>query len=152
VLNEFKQFAVRGSVVDLAVGIIIGTAFGSIVNSLVSDIIMPPIGFLLGNVNFSNLFITLKAGSEPGPYASLVDAQTVGAVTINYGVFINTIISFLVIAFAVFLLIRSINRLKREQETPAEVTTKECPFCMSTIALKASRCPYCTSQLTGASA
>lgn len=151
-LKEFKEFAVRGSVVDLAVGIIIGTAFGTIVNSLVSDVIMPPIGLLLGNVDFSNLFITLKAGAVPGPYASLVDAQAAGAVTINYGIFINTIISFLVIAVAVFLLIRSINRLKREEEAPGEAMTKECPFCMSTIALKASRCPYCTSQLAGASA
>jgi len=147
-LKEFKEFAVRGNVVDMAVGIIIGAAFGTIVKSLVSDIIMPPIGLLLGNVDFSNFFAVLKEGAVAGPYASLVDAQKAGAVTINYGVFVNTIISFLIVAFAVFLLIRQINRLKREAEAPpAEPTSKDCPYCLSSIPIKATRCPHCTSDL-----
>jgi len=147
-LKEFKEFAMRGNVVDMAVGIIIGAAFGTIVNSLVSDVIMPPIGLLLGNVDFSNLFIVLKEGSAAGPFASLAEAQKAGAVTLNYGAFINTIISFLIVAFAVFLLIRGINRLrKREEAPPAEPTTKECPHCLSTIPIKASRCAFCTSEL-----
>jgi len=119
-LKEFKEFAMRGNVVDMAVGIIIGAAFGTIVQSLVNDVIMPPIGLALGNVDFSNLFTILKEGVPPGPYAALADAQVAGAVTINYGTFINTIISFLIVAFAVFLLIRSINSMKRrEEEAPA---------------------------------
>jgi large conductance mechanosensitive channel len=148
-LKEFKEFAMRGNVVDMAVGIIIGAAFGTIVKSLVSDVIMPPIGLLLGNVDFSNLFILLKQGAEvAGPYASLADAQAAGAVTLNYGMFINTIISFLIVAFAVFMLIRGINKLKRKEEAPpAEPTTKECPHCFSTIPIKAVRCPMCTSEL-----
>ncbi len=117
-LKEFKEFAMRGNVVDMAVGIIIGAAFGAIVKSLVSDVIMPPIGLLLGNVDFSNLFVVIKGGATAGPFASLVDAQKAGAVTINYGVFINTIISFLIVAFAVFMLVRSINKLKRTEEPP----------------------------------
>ncbi|MFZ5447424.1 MAG: large-conductance mechanosensitive channel protein MscL [Thermodesulfobacteriota bacterium] len=148
--KEFKEFAMRGSVVDMAVGIIIGAAFGTVVKSLVADIIMPPIGLLLGNVDFTNLFITLKAGKEAGPYASLAAAQAVGAVTLNLGVFINTIISFLIVAFAVFLVIRGMNRLQREKEVPP-ATTKECPHCASEIPLKASRCPHCTSELGVAS-
>ena len=145
--KEFKEFAMRGNVVDMAVGIIIGAAFGTIVKSLVSDVIMPPIGLLLGNVDFENLFAVLKQGATAGPYAALVDAQAAGAVTINYGVFINTVISFIIVAFAVFLLIRNINRLKRK-EVPPEPTTKDCPFCYTAIPIKATRCPYCTSQLT----
>ena len=147
-LKEFKEFAMRGNVVDMAVGIIIGAAFGTIVKSLVSDIIMPPIGLLLGNVDFSNLFIVLKEGSPAGPFAALADAQKAGAVTINYGLFFNTIISFLIVAFAIFLLIKGINKLKREEEAPPqEPTTKECPHCLSTIPLKATRCSHCTSEL-----
>jgi large conductance mechanosensitive channel len=147
-LKEFRKFAMRGNVVDMAVGIIIGAAFGTIVTSLVADVIMPPIGLILGNVDFTNLFWTLREGDTTGPYAALADAQAAGAVTINYGLFINTIISFLIIAFAVFLLIRGINRLQHEQETPPEEPkTKDCPYCFSAIALKASRCPNCTSQL-----
>jgi len=147
-LKEFKEFAMRGNVVDMAVGIIIGAAFGTIVKSLVSDIIMPPIGLLLGNVDFTNLFAVLREGTAAGPYASLADAQKAGAVTINYGVFANTIISFVIVAFAVFLLIRSINRLKRKEEaTPEEPTTKDCPYCVSPIPIKATRCPNCTSEL-----
>jgi len=147
-LKEFKEFVLRGNVFDMAVGIIIGAAFGTIVASLVNDIIMPPIGLLLGGVDFANLFILLKAGSPAGSYASLADAQAAGAVTINYGVFMNAVVSFLIVAFVLFLLIRTINRLKREEEAPAaEPTTKECPHCLSTIAVKATRCPHCTSQL-----
>jgi len=149
--KEFKEFALRGNVVDMAVGIVVGAAFGAIVKSLVDDVIMPPIGLLLGGVDFSSLFILLKAGSPPGPYASLVDAQAASAVTINYGLFINTVVSFLIVAFVIFLLIRGINRLEREEEAPpAEPTTKECPYCLSTIPVKATRCPHCTSQLSGA--
>jgi len=149
--KEFKEFALRGNVVDMAVGIIIGAAFGTIVKSLVDDVIMPPIGLLLGNVDFANLFALLRAGSPTPPYASLADAQAAGAVTINYGVFINAVISFLIVAFVVFLLIRGMNRMKREEEVPpAEPTTKECPYCLSTIPIKASRCAHCTSELTEA--
>jgi len=152
-MKEFKEFAIKGNVVDMAVGIIIGAAFGTIVKSLVADVIMPPIGLLLGNVDFSNLFIVLKEGAEAAaPYASLADAQAAGAVTLNYGMFINTIISFLIVAFAVFIVIRNINRLKREEAAPppAEPTTKDCPYCASTIPIKAKKCPNCTSELSAA--
>jgi large conductance mechanosensitive channel len=148
VMKEFKEFAVKGNVVDMAVGIIIGAAFGTIVKSLVDDVIMPPIGLALGNVDFSNLFVVLKQGAPAGPYASLADARTAGAVSVNYGAFINTIITFIIIAFAVFLLIRSVNRMKREEEKPpAAPTTKDCPYCLSTIPIKATRCAFCTSEL-----
>jgi large conductance mechanosensitive channel len=147
-LKEFKEFAMRGNVIDMAVGIIIGAAFGTIVNSLVTDIILPPIGLLLGNVDFSNLFIVLKHGTTTGPYTSLAQAKASGAVTFNYGMFVNTIISFLIVAFAIFLLIRGINKLKRQEQAPPPVpTTKECPFCLSIIPIKATRCPHCTSEL-----
>jgi len=146
--KEFKEFALKGNVVDMAVGIIIGAAFGTIVNSLVADIIMPPIGLILGKVDFSSLFIVLKEGKVIGPYESLATAKAAGAVTVNYGAFINTIVSFLIVAFAVFLLIRNINRLREEKEaTPAAPTTKECPFCFSVIPLKATRCAHCTSEI-----
>jgi large conductance mechanosensitive channel len=146
--KEFREFAMRGNVIDMAVGIIIGAAFGAIVQSLVKDVIMPPIGLLLGNVDFSNLFLVLKQGTTPGPYTSPAQAVAAGAVSINYGTFINTIISFLIVAFSVFLLIRSINKLKREQPAPAAApTTKECPFCFTAIPIKATRCPFCTSAL-----
>lgn len=148
-LKDFKEFAMRGNIVDIAVGIIIGAAFGTIVNSLVSDILMPPIGLLLGKVDFSNLFVVLKEGTVLGPYASPAAAKAVGAVTINYGIFVNTIISFLIVAFAVFLLVRNINKLKRkEEEPPAVPSTKECPYCLSAIPIKAIRCAHCTSELT----
>ena len=148
-LKEFKEFAMRGNVVDMAVGIIIGAAFGTIVKSLVSDIIMPPIGLLLGKVDFSNLFITLKSAATTGTFATVAEAQKAGAVTLNYGMFINTVINFVIVAFAIFLLIRGLNKLKREEEAaPAEPTTKECQHCYSTIPIKASRCAYCTSELT----
>lgn len=146
-LKEFKEFAMRGNVVDMAVGIIIGGAFGTIVKSLVTDVIMPPIGLLLGGVDFSDLFVTLKEGSSAGPYATLASAQEAGAVVISYGVFINAVISFLIVAFAVFLLIRAINQLRREEEAPAEPTTKECGHCYSSISIKATRCPHCTSEI-----
>jgi len=147
--KEFKEFAMRGNVIDMAVGIVIGAAFGTIVKSLVSDIIMPPIGLLLGKVDFSNLFAVLKQGETvAGPYASLVDAQAAGAVTINYGVFIDTVISFIVIAFAIFIVIRNINQLKKKEEAPpAEPTTQDCPYCLTSIPIKATRCPHCTSEL-----
>lgn len=145
IVKEFKQFAMRGNVVDMAVGIIIGGAFGTIVKSLVSDVIMPPIGLLLGGVDFSDLFITLKEGATAGPYATLAAAQSAGAVTLSYGLFINSVVSFLIVAFAVFLLISGINKLQRTQ--PAAPNTKDCPFCYSSISLKATRCPHCTSEL-----
>lgn len=147
--KEFREFAMRGNVVDMAVGIIIGAAFGAIVKSLVDDVIMPPIGLLLGNVDFANLYVVLKEGAEAtAPYASLADAKTAGAVTLNYGVFINAVVSFTIVAFAVFMLVRTMNRLRAKEETaPAEPTTKECPHCCSAIPLKATRCPYCTSEL-----
>ena len=148
-LKEFKEFAMRGNVVDMAVGIIIGASFGGIVSSLVADVIMPPIGLALGNVDFTNLFVTLKEGAKAaGPYASLADAKAAGAVTVNVGVFVNTIISFLIVAFAMFLVIRGMNRLKREAPAPAAApTTKECPHCCTSIPVRATRCPSCTSQL-----
>ncbi|HNW59026.1 MAG TPA: large conductance mechanosensitive channel protein MscL [bacterium] len=145
--KEFKEFALRGNVVDMAVGIIIGAAFGTIVGSLVTDVLMPPIGLLLGNVDFSNLFVVLKEGATAGPYASLAAAKAAGAVSLNYGVFLNAIINFLIVALAIFFLIRGLNRLRKKQEAPAEVTTKECPQCLSTIPLKAKRCAHCTAQL-----
>jgi large conductance mechanosensitive channel len=147
-LKDFKEFAMRGNVIDMAVGIIIGAAFGGIVNSLVSDMIMPPIGLLLGNIDFSNFFLVLKEGKLAGPYASVAAAKTAGAVSINYGVFVNTIISFIIVAFAVFLLVRGVNKLKRQLETPPAVpTTKECMYCFSKIPIQATRCPHCTSEL-----
>ena len=145
--KEFKEFAMRGNVVDMAVGIIIGASFGGIISSLVADVIMPPIGMLLGNVDFANLFVTLKEGAKAAaPYASLAQAKAAGAVTVNVGVFINTIISFLIVAFAMFLVIRGMNKMKREAPAAAP-TTKDCTFCLSPIPLKATRCPHCTSQL-----
>jgi large conductance mechanosensitive channel len=146
--KEFKEFAMKGNMVDMAVGIIIGAAFGTIISSLVADIIMPPIGLLLGNVDFANLFILLKEGKVPGPYGSLAIAKAAGAVTLNYGVFINTIVSFLIIAFSVFLIILNINKLRRQEEAqPAVPTTKECPYCLSVIPIKATRCAHCTVDL-----
>jgi large conductance mechanosensitive channel len=142
--KEFKEFAMRGNVLDMAVGIIIGAAFGKIVSSFVSDVLMPPIGKLLGGLDFSNLFINLGEGT----FNSLKAAQDAGAATINYGLFFNTVIDFLIVAFAIFLLIRQVNRFsKKEEEAPAEPTTRECPRCFSEIAIKATRCPNCTSEL-----
>jgi large conductance mechanosensitive channel len=147
-LKEFREFAMRGNVVDMAVGIIIGAAFGAIVKSLVDDVIMPPIGLLLGSVDFSNLFITLKQGAAAGPYATLELAKKAGAVTLSYGAFFNTIVSFVIVAFSVFLLVKGMNKLKRQQEAaPAAPTTKECPHCLFTIPIKATKCAHCTSGL-----
>ena len=141
-LKEFKEFAMRGNVVDLAVGIILGTAFGNIVTVLVNQVLMPPIGLLLGNVDFSNLFINLSGQK----FTSLTQAQDAGAPVIAYGLFINALISFIIVAFVVFLLVKGINRMKTEPK-PADPTTKDCPYCLSTIPLKATRCPNCTSEL-----
>lgn len=154
-MKDFKAFITRGNVVDLAVGIVIGTAFGAIVKSFVSDIIMPPIGLALGNVDFANLFAILKQGAITGPYDTLAAAQEAGAVTINYGLFINTIISFLILAAVIFFfIVRPIARMN-ERKKAAEATaapvpepdTKECPYCLSVIPIKATRCPNCTSEL-----
>ncbi|MET0029143.1 MAG: large-conductance mechanosensitive channel protein MscL [Candidatus Thiodiazotropha sp.] len=147
-VEEFKKFAMRGNVVDMAVGIIIGGAFGTIVKSLVDDVIMPPIGLLLGGVDFSDIFITLKDGATAGPYATIAAAKEAGAVTLNAGLFVNSVISFLIVAFAVFLLIKGMNSLqKKAEEAPADPTEKECPHCFTSIPIKASRCPNCTSEL-----
>jgi len=151
--KEFKAFITRGSVVDLAIGVVIGVAFGAIVSSLVKDILMPPIGLLLGNVDFANLFVVLKEGTTEGPYASLSMAQQAGAVTINYGVFINALLSFLILAAAIFFfVVKPLNRLAESQKAkvaaaPAAPTTKDCPFCATAIPVKAQRCPNCTSEL-----
>jgi large conductance mechanosensitive channel len=150
-LTEFKAFIMKGNVVDMAVGIIIGAAFGAIVTSTVKDVIMPPIGLALGNIDFSNLAIVLKEGSTPGPYPSLAAAQAAGAVTINYGLFINTIINFLIIAAVVFfLIIRPLAKMQSltKGATPVEPTTQDCPYCATAISIKATRCPNCTSELT----
>ncbi len=152
ILAEFKKFAMRGNVLDMAVGIIIGAAFGKIVDSLVKDMIMPPLGILLGKIDFANLFFVLQDGKIPGPYASLSAATSAGAVTLNVGTFMNTIISFIIVAFAVFLLIKGMNTLQAKldaKEKAAEPTTKDCPYCCSKIALAATRCPNCTSELKG---
>jgi large conductance mechanosensitive channel len=150
-LKEFKAFAMRGNVIDMAVGIIIGAAFGTIIGTLVSDVLMPPIGLLLGNVDFSNLFIVLKEGKAAGPYATVAAAKGAGAVTLNYGLFLNTVVNFLIVAFAIFFLIRGMNSLKKKEEAPPAIpTTKECPHCVSTIPIKATRCGHCTSELKAA--
>ncbi len=143
-LKEFKDFALKGNVVDLAVAVIIGAAFGAIISSLVNDIIMPPIGYALGGVNFNDLFISLNGTA----YASLAAAKAAGAPTINYGTFLNTIIDFIIVAFVLFLVIRSINAMKKAP-APAAPNTKDCPYCYTQIPLQATRCPHCTSQLTG---
>jgi large conductance mechanosensitive channel len=141
-LKEFKEFAMKGNVLDLAVGFIIGAAFGKIVTSLVSDIIMPPIGLILGKVDFSSLFLNLSGKS----YSSLAEAKAAGAATLNYGIFLNNIVDFLIVAFAVFVLVRMVNRWNKPAPAAAP-STKECPYCASTIPLKATRCPNCTSEI-----
>jgi len=146
-LKEFKEFVMRGNVLDMAIGIIIGAAFGKIVTSMVNDILMPPIGVLLGKVDFSNLFINLSEKQ----YATLAEAKTAGAATLNYGAFLNTVIDFIIVSFVIFLLIRQVNRMKRRSETPpAKPTTKDCLYCLSSIPIKATRCPNCTSELKAA--
>ncbi len=146
-LKEFRDFAMKGNVVDMAVGIIIGAAFGTIVASLVADIIMPPIGMLLGGVDFTNIFVALKDGATAGPYKTLAEAQAAGAVTMNVGVFLNKVFSFIIVAFSVFMLVKAMNKAKRAEPAPAPAapTTKECPLCLSTIPLKARRCAHCAS-------
>jgi large conductance mechanosensitive channel len=146
VLKEFKAFAMRGNVLDMAVGIIIGAAFGKIVSSFVSDVLMPPIGLLFGGLDFSSLFINLSRQ----PYASIAAAKAAGAPTINYGLFLNTVIDFLIVAFVIFLLIRQVNRMTQKPAAPVPATTKECPFCAVSIPIKARRCPQCTSELKAA--
>lgn len=141
-LKEFKEFAVKGNAVDLAIGVMIGAAFGAVINSLVNDVFMPIIGRVLGNADFSNFFISLSGGE----YDTLAAAKEAGAVTINYGVFINALISFAIIAFVLFMVVRSMNRLRKTEEEPAP-DTRSCPFCLSDVPLKASRCPACTSAL-----
>jgi large conductance mechanosensitive channel len=143
--KEFKAFVMRGNVLDLAVGIIIGAAFGTVVKSLVDDVIMPPVGLALGNVDFANLFVLLKPGAKvPPPYPTVTDAHAAGAVTINYGQFINNIVTFLIVAFAVFLIVKAANRLKPQEAAPS---TKDCSYCRMAIPAGASRCPHCTSEL-----
>ena len=143
-LKEFKEFAMRGNVLDMAVGIIIGAAFGTIVNSLVNDVIMPPVGLALGGVDFTNLFVTLREGAKAaGPYASLADAKAAGAVTLNYGLFVNSIVSFLIVAFAVFMIVKQTSRFRKA----APVITKSCPRCLSAIPLAAQRCAACCADL-----
>ena len=143
-LKEFKEFAMRGNVLDMAVGIVIGVAFGKVVTSFVNDVVMPPIGLLLGKVDFSNLFFDLSGKS----YATLAEAKAAGAATVKYGLFLNTVVDFIIVAFVIFLLVRQINRMKcQEEASPASPTTKECPYCLSSIAIKATRCSHCTSEL-----
>lgn len=145
--KEFKAFVLRGNVLDLAVGIIIGAAFGTVVKSLVDDVIMPPVGLALGGVDFANLSYVLQPGPKgPPPYATLAEAQAAGAVTINYGQFINNVITFIIVAFAVFLIVRAANRLK-PQEAAAAPATKDCPYCRMAIPVGATRCPHCTTEL-----
>jgi len=147
-LKEFKQFALRGNVIDMAVGIIIGVAFSGIISSLVADMLMPPLGLLVG-YDFSNLFVTLKQGAaQAGPYATLADAKKAAAVTLNYGVFINTVVNFLIVAFSMFLLIRGVKKLWVEPAPASPPATKECPYCALAVALKATRCPHCTSAIS----
>jgi large conductance mechanosensitive channel len=141
-LKEFRDFAMRGNVIDLAVGVIIGGAFGKIITSFVNDIFMPPIGLLLGKVDFGNLFLSLNGQA----YKTIAEAQAAGAPTLNYGLFINDVIDFLIVAFVIFLFIRAINRLHKPAPAPAPIT-KDCPYCLSAIPIKATRCPHCTSQL-----
>ena len=146
-LKEFKEFTMRGNVLDMAIGIVIGVAFGKIVTSFVNDVVMPPIGLLLGKVDFSNLFIDLSGKS----YATLAEAKAAGAATIKYGLFLNTVVDFVIVAFVIFLLIQQINRMKRQPEAaPAAPTTKECPYCLSSIAIRATRCSHCTSEVKAA--
>lgn len=150
-LREFREFAMRGNVVDLAVGVIIGAAFTSVVNALVNDILMPPLGLLVGGADFKNLFFVLRKGVEAGPYATVEAAKEAGAVTINIGLFLNAVLSFLLVAFAVFMMVRFINRLHRPVPAPpAPPTTRKCPYCVSDIPLAAVRCPQCTSEVAPA--
>ncbi len=144
-IKDFKEFIMRGSMIDLAVGFVIGVAFAAVVNSLVKDIIMPPIGLLLGGVDFNNLYVVLKEGVTAAPYASLDAAQKAGAVTINYGLFISSIITFIIVGFVLFLIVRVVSRLRREKAVDPD--TQDCPYCFSAIPVRATRCPACTSEV-----
>jgi large conductance mechanosensitive channel len=148
-LKEFREFVIRGNMIDMAVGITVGTAFGAAVASLVNDVVMPPVGLLLSGVDFADFFVVLKAGSPAGPYATLVDAQAAGAVTLNYGAFANTLVTFLVVSLAIFAVVRFVNQLRRlkEKEEAEEPSTKKCPYCLSTIPAGATRCAHCTADL-----
>lgn len=150
ILEEYKTFAIRGNVVDMAVGIIIGAAFNGVVQSLVKDVLTPPLGLLMGDVDFTNLFLVLKPGTPDGPYPTLEAAQSAGAVTVNVGMFVNTAISFAIVSFAVFLLVRYINRLRAPEAAPepAAPTIKKCPYCITDVPVTATRCPHCTSSLS----
>ena len=149
-LKEFREFIMRGNVLDLAVGVIIGAAFGGIVTSLVNDVVMPPIGIGLGQVDFKDLFVLLKEGTTPGPYPTVAAAKAAGAVTLNYGAFINTVINFLIVGFSIFMVIRIANRLHKKPAPAQAPPTKECPYCLSSVPLKATRCAFCTSELKAA--
>ena len=147
-LKEFRAFIMRGNVLDLAVGVIIGVAFGGVVTSLVNDVIMPPIGLAMGSVDFGNLFVVLKEGTKAAaPYSTLAAAKEAGAVTLNYGAFINTIVNFLIVGFSIFVVVRAANKLQKPAVAPPAPATKDCPYCLSPVALKATRCPNCTSEL-----
>jgi large conductance mechanosensitive channel len=147
-LEEYKKFAIRGNVIDMAVGIIVGAAFGTVVQSLVKDVLTPPLGLLTGGVDFENLFVVLREGTPEAPYATLQAARDAGAVTVNVGVFINAVISFLIVTFAVFLLVRYINQLREPDEgPPPPKSIKKCPHCISDVPIQATRCPHCTSDL-----
>ena len=149
-LKEFREFIMRGNVIDLAVGVIIGAAFGGVVTSLVNDVIMPPIGLALGQVDFKDLFVLLKEGTTPGPYATVAAAKAAGAVTLNWGAFVNTVINFLIVGFAIFMIVRAVNRIHKKPEPAPAAPTKECPYCLSSVPLQATRCPHCTSELKAA--
>lgn len=148
IVAEFREFIARGSVVDMAVGIAVGAAFGAIAKSLVNDVVMPVVGLVLGNVDFVNLFVVLREGTAPAPYATLQAAQDAGAVTLNYGLFLNSVITFLIVAAAVFMLVRAINSVRRKEEGPPPPPTEEkCPYCLMLVPVAATRCPHCTSEL-----
>jgi len=149
-LKEFREFIMRGNVLDLAVGVIIGAAFGGVVTSLVNDVIMPPIGIALGQVDFKDLFVLLKEGTTPGPYASVAAAKAAGAVTLNWGAFVNTLINFIIVGFSIFMMVRLANKLHKKPAPAPAAPTKECPYCLSSVPLKATRCPQCTSELKAA--
>ena len=146
--KEFREFAMRGNAVDMAVGIVTGAAFGTIIKSLVEDILMPPLSLVTGGVDFSNMFIILKEGTPPAPYLTLADANAAGAVTLNPGLFVNALVNFLIVAFALFLVVKQVNRLRKPPEAPPSPEVKQCPYCLSTIPEEATRCAFCTSQLT----
>lgn len=148
-LKEFREFAVKGNALDMAVGLIIGAAFGAIVTSLVNDVIMPPIGAIMGGMDFKDLFVVLKEGTAPAPYASLALAKEAGAVTLNYGAFVNAVVNFLIVSFSIFMLVKSVNRFRGPAPAPAAPATKACPFCLTEVPLAAKRCPACTSDLEG---